>query len=46
MKLKVSISMDEDTLARVKERARGSAFRNQSHLIEHAVIRFLEEKDE
>ena len=43
MKVKVSISMDQDTLDRVEERLKDSMFRNKSHFIEQATKRMLEE---
>ncbi|MDP3639708.1 MAG: ribbon-helix-helix protein, CopG family [Nanoarchaeota archaeon] len=42
MKLKVSISMDEETLRRVEARIKGGIFRNKSHFIELATQRMLE----
>ena len=37
MKHKLSISVDETTLLRVKEAVRKGNFRNQSHAFEYAV---------
>lgn len=43
MKHKLSISMEEDTILRVLDKMRDGLFRNKSHLIEHAVVQFLNE---
>jgi len=42
MKVKVSISIDEETLRKVEQKLPGSAYRNKSHLVEHAVKKLLE----
>ena len=42
MKVKVSISMDEETIKKVEERLQNSVYRNKSHLVEHAVKKLLE----
>ena len=44
MKIKVSISIDEEILERVKERVEIGAFRSNSHFIEFATKQLLEEK--
>jgi len=44
MKIKVSISMEQDTLSKVEERIKDSIFRNKSHFTEHATKRLLEEQ--
>ncbi len=41
MKHKLSISMEEDTILKVLDKMRDGMFRNKSHLIEHAVVQFL-----
>ena len=41
MKIKVSISMEEEIYENVKNKVANSIFRNKSHLIEHAVESFL-----
>ncbi len=44
MKQKVSISISQDTLLRIKELVDiNNSFRNKSHLIELAVDKYLEE---
>jgi metal-responsive CopG/Arc/MetJ family transcriptional regulator len=47
MKIKVSISMEDALFEKVKQNAENSNgnFRNKSHLIEMAVMKFLEEKN-
>jgi len=46
MKIKVLISIDEETLKEVEKRVEGnvSLFRNKSHLIEHATRKLLREE--
>ena len=44
MKKKVSISIDEETIAQVETRIKDGLFRNKSHLIEYAVNTFLGKK--
>jgi len=41
MKAKISVSIDEETLVKMRERLREGSFRNKSHLIEYAVKFFL-----
>ncbi len=43
MKQTFTCSLDEETVAKIRERARESSFRNKSHLVETAVLRYLEE---
>lgn len=44
MKHVISISIQMETLGRIKERVRqDSSFRNKSHLIEYAVERLLKD---
>ncbi len=45
MKIKVSISMENDLHELVKTKLANSVFRNKSHLIEHAVQLFLKEAE-
>jgi len=42
MKIKVSISMDKETVQRVEARVKDGIFRNKSHFIELATQRMLE----
>ncbi len=42
MKIKVSISMDKETVQRVEARVKDGIFRNKSHFIELATRRMLE----
>jgi len=42
MKHKISISVDEETLFRIRERLRDGTYRNKSHVFELAVKRLLE----
>ena len=44
MKIKISISMEEELDKRLREKVKGSIFRNKSHLIEHAVESFLKKE--
>ena len=47
MKHRISITINENTLLKLKEKVRlSNDFRNQSHLVELAVENFLREKDE
>ncbi len=46
MKIKISISMEEELNKRLREKVKDSIFRNKSHLIEHAVESFLKNKNE
>lgn len=46
MKVKISISIDEETLALIEENIKNRVFRNKSHLIELATQKFLEEVGE
>jgi metal-responsive CopG/Arc/MetJ family transcriptional regulator len=43
MKIKVSVSMEESTVKEVQEHLQESMFRNQSHLIEMATKKYLQE---
>lgn len=45
MKVKVSISMDEETLKQIEGKLENSVFRNKSHFVEHAVKKLLKEND-
>ena len=36
-------SLDIDTVNRIREKTRVSSFRNKSHLVEAAILKFLEE---
>ena len=44
MKLKLSISMDEETVRVLEESLKEGRFRNKSHAIEFAVRKLLEQK--
>ena len=44
MKVKISISMEEELDRKLREKVRGSVFRNKSHLIEYAVEDFLKKE--
>ena len=41
MKRIFTISIDEDLVGRIKQARRGGSFRNQSHLVEEAIKKFL-----
>lgn len=43
MKIKISISVDENTLLNVRELLRKKQFRNRSHLFEYALDKVLQE---
>ncbi len=43
MKLKVSISLDEETIKKADGKLSGGLFRNRSHLIEYVLTKFLQE---
>ena len=44
MKIKISISMEEELDRKLREKIKGSMFRNKSHLIEYAIESFLKNK--
>ena len=44
MKKKISVSMDEETIREIEKRTGKGLFRNNSHLIEFAVIQLLKNK--
>ena len=50
MKHKICISVDEETLLKIKEHVRKGKFRNRSHAFEYAIqkefLEFLEVKSE
>ena len=43
MKYKLSISVDAETVMKLRERMRRREFRNKSHLIESAINEFLKD---
>lgn len=43
MKLKISISVEEDTINKIRESVRKGRFRNRSHAFEYALNHILEE---
>lgn len=46
MKHKLSITLEKDTILKINDHLRDRRFRNKSHLIEYAVLKMMEEKDE
>lgn len=44
MKVKISISMEEELDKRLREKVKKSMFRNKSHLVEYAVESFLKKE--
>jgi len=42
MKHKISISIEEETLLRLREHIRSRKFRNRSHAVEYALERLME----
>ena len=43
MKSKISVSMDDELITKLKEIVKKGRFRNNSHLIEYAVTTFIED---
>ncbi len=43
MKKKISVSMDEELLSKIQSKLADGTFRNQSHLIELATRRLVED---
>lgn len=43
MKQKITVTIDEETAKSVELMLKNSLFRNRSHIIEHSLIRFLDE---
>jgi len=43
MKIKVSVSMEENTLKKVQNKVKNGIYRNQSHFIELATEKLLKE---
>jgi Arc/MetJ-type ribon-helix-helix transcriptional regulator len=46
MKQKVSLTIGENNLVRVDEILKKGLFRNKSHVMEYALIKFLEEQED
>ena len=46
MKIKVSVSMEKGTMNKVSKKVKESFYRNKSHLIGLATIKYLEEKND
>ena len=46
MKQVFTCSLSEDTVKKIREHARTRSFRNKSHLVEEAVLCFLERGEE
>lgn len=45
MKHRICISIDEQTIYRMRETMRSREFRNKSHLVEYALEQFLEKRE-
>ena len=45
MKHKLSITVDEDVILKMREKIREGTFRNKSHLVEYSVKKLLEETE-
>jgi len=45
MKQKISITIEEDLLKRLKSELKDGSFRNKSHIVEFALNKFFKEKD-
>jgi len=41
MKHVISISVEEDTIYKIREKLRNSNFRSKSHLVEQAILKFI-----
>jgi metal-responsive CopG/Arc/MetJ family transcriptional regulator len=46
MKIRISATVDPKTNKKIEEFLKKSNYRNKSHLIEEAVTKFVEEKNE
>lgn len=46
MKTKISITIDEEKITLIEEILKQGLFRNKSHIIEYALIKFLEKENE
>ncbi len=46
MKQKLSVTIDEEKIILIEEILKKGLFRNKSHVIEFALIKFLEEENE
>ena len=42
MKVQTTITVNEDTIVKIRERVREGSFRNKSHFFEYAAKKFLE----
>ena len=45
MKLKLSVSLDEETIAEIQKQLHSGRFRNKSHVVEYAIKKLLEKED-
>ncbi|MBT3298400.1 hypothetical protein HN385_05725 [archaeon] len=45
MKQVFTISLEESTVQKIRDQTRNSSFRNKSHLVEVAILKFLEGED-
>ena len=41
MKLRMSISVDEETVKKIQDKLRTGSFRNKSHVVEYAVRKLV-----
>jgi Arc/MetJ-type ribon-helix-helix transcriptional regulator len=46
MKTRLSITIDEDKAKEISKVLKKGLFRNKSHVMEYALIKFLEKEDE
>jgi len=46
MKQKINITIDEEKITRINEILQKGLFRNRSHVLEYALIKFLENQNE
>ena len=43
MKIQTTITVNEETILKIRERVREGAFRNKSHFFDYAAKKFLED---
>lgn len=45
MKQKINITIDEEKITKINEILKNGLFRNRSHILEYALIKFLENQN-
>ena len=43
MKHRLSVTVNEETVRQIQDKLRSGLFRNKSHIVEHAINKFLRE---